>query len=199
MAVNADKDWRETKAAMVDVGIMTARELAETIPDFHKPAGARCPHQRHHKGCMVYPRRPLGCRLWSCRWLTGDGTADLRRPDHSHYVIDIAPDYVRVDPTGGNNPDTTVPVVQVWLDPDYPDAHHDPALRAFLYRQAENGMAALIRLSNKKAFALFAPPMGGGEWFEKHGNTSEPEHSVLDKLANIGPMKITLVPGKPHG
>jgi hypothetical protein len=179
---------------MVERGMMSPREAASITPEFDKPAGERCPHQRHHKGCTIYERRPFGCRTWSCRWLTGDDTVDLRRPDRSHYVVDIVPDFVRIDRTGGDNPDTVVPVVQVWLDPDYPDAHKDPALRAFLLRRAEKeGMIALIRLSNKDAFALIPPTMmDSGQWYERHAGMHEHEHTVEEKLAALGPMKIVM-------
>ena len=188
------KETPKTLDAMVEHGIMTLAESLNMTPDFDKPAGQRCPHQRHHKGCTIYARRPFGCRTWSCRWLTGHDTEDLHRPDHTHYVVDISPDFVKVDLTGGNNADTVVPVVQVWLDPDYPDAHRDPALRAFLVRRAEQeGMAALIRLNNRVAFFLAAPSMSQtGDWFEKHSATIEKEHTVTEKLAAIGPMTITI-------
>jgi Fe-S-cluster containining protein len=64
------------------------------IPSFDKPAGERCPHQRHSKGCVVYARRPLACQVWNCRWLGGADTADQSRLDRAHYFIDIMPDYI---------------------------------------------------------------------------------------------------------
>lgn len=169
-------------ALMVGVGVMTQREAAMTTPDFDKPHGERCPHQRHHKGCAIYERRPFGCRMWACKWLMNDDTADLRRPDNSHYVIDCAPDYVEAD---GKN----VPVVQVWLDPGFPDAHHDPALRAFLERRAKEGFLALVRVRADEAFALIAPSLSDtGEWIERHSAVLGPEHTADMKAAVLGPM-----------
>jgi Putative zinc- or iron-chelating domain len=184
----------QTVALMVKHGLMSQREAASITPEFSKPAGERCPHQRHHKGCMIYASRPASCRLWSCRWLTGEDTADLRRPDRSHYVIDITPDFIRVDPTDGNNPDTNVPVVQVWLDDGYPDAHKDPALRAYLLRRAEEGIAALIRSSaSDETFVLIAPPMtDNGEWLEHRTGKREREHTAEEKVAALGKMKIVM-------
>lgn len=156
-----------------------------TMPgSFHKPAGQRCIHQRHHKGCAVYnsPKMPRSCRLWNCAWLTNNDTADLRRPDRSHYVIDIMPDFVttRDNETGVER---KVPVLQVWLDPDYPDAHRDPALRAFLARRGEEGNAALIRLDNKRAFALFPPALStDGEWHEVTTGTVEGQHTAAEVI-----------------
>ncbi len=66
------------------------------MPELAKPANKRCKHQRYGKGCAIYARRPDSCRTWSCRWLLGEGTDDLPRPDRSHYVIDPMPDFVRM-------------------------------------------------------------------------------------------------------
>jgi hypothetical protein len=184
MATGRDND--DLIAGLIDIGILSMREAATMVKDFDKPAGARCPHQRHHKGCAIYERRPLGCRLWVCRWLAEDDTADLSRPDRSHYVVDAAPDYVTSD-------GAVIPVIQVWCDPDYPDAHEDPALRAFLERRAHEGYAALIRLSPMNCFALFAPPFtGDGTWKIKRGDIVEREHTAADKVRALGNMTITM-------
>lgn len=89
------RDGGQTIATAIALGLLTARDAANTVPDFDKPAGKRCPHQRHHKGCAIYARRPFGCRFWNCRWLAEDDTAELLRPDRAHYVIDVSPDFVR--------------------------------------------------------------------------------------------------------
>jgi len=142
-----------------------------------KPANQRCQHQKHGVGCSIYESRPQSCRLWSCQWLTNPDTNAMRRPDRSHYCIDPVPDFIRLI----NNEDgteTKIPVLQIWCDPDFPNSHRDPALRAFLERLAEKtGMAALIRFSNKEAIVLLAPPLTGGEWLES-GGTSEKEHNA---------------------
>jgi hypothetical protein len=189
MKAGADERLREggqTIAAAIELGLLTARDAANTVEDFDKPAGQRCPHQRHHKGCNIYSTRPFGCRFWNCRWLAEDDTADLPRPDRSHYVIDVSPDFVR-------DGDRTVPVIQVWLDPKYPNAHYDPALQAFLLRRAHEGYAALIRLDSMKAFLLAAPPFNSdGKWHEIHSKTVEREHTPEDKIKALGRFKVTL-------
>jgi Putative zinc- or iron-chelating domain len=161
---------------LVEKGLIDAAAAAGLIQDFDKPAGARCPYQRHHKGCTVYARRPFGCRAWGCRWLTGDDTAELSRPDRSHYVIDENPDFVRAAETG----DTPYPVLQIWVDPSYPDAHRDPALRAFLARQWEQGfVGALIRYNSEAAIVLFQQD---GVWYERETNMRiEGEHTAEEK------------------
>jgi hypothetical protein len=140
------------------------------LPEFDKPAGERCPLQKHGKGCACYPRRPMGCRVWNCRWLVNNDTADLRRPDRSHYVIDLNPDFVRVE---AGSESTPVEVIQIWVDPDYPNAHRDPALRRYLERQAEHGRLALIRFNERDGFVLIPPSMASDkQWHEEDSQKS---------------------------
>jgi hypothetical protein len=134
------------------------------VPPLGKKANQRCEHQKFGKGCAVYhtAQMPSACALWNCRWLTGDDTADLSRPDRSHYVIDIMPDYITLQ-NNETGKQFQVQVVQVWLDPKHPDAHRDPALTAYLTRRAEEGIAALVRLDAKRAITLFPPGMVSGD------------------------------------
>ena len=190
MKKGGDANLKETVAAAMQLGLMTASEVIHTVPDFDKPAGCRCPHQRNGKGCMIYARRPFGCRLWNCRWLNGDDTHELQRPDRAHYVIDIGPDFIRTD-----DPNlATVPVVQVWCDPDYPDAHRDPALRAFLARRGEQErFAALIRYSDRLAFLLVPPSMSAtGDWQEVRSECVEKTHTAAEKTAVLGQVTIMI-------
>jgi hypothetical protein len=160
------------------------------MQEFNKQAGERCPHQRHGVGCNIYPRRPHACRLWNCRWLAGDNVGS--RPDRAHYVVDIMPDYITVVPHDGG-PSTDVPVLQVWLDPAYPNAHRDRKLRAYIEKMA---MPALIRLNSREGFVI-APPNANadGTWYEGKGGISlGREHTPEEKLKAIGPMRITIEP-----
>lgn len=152
--------------------------------ELNKAAGQRCQHQRH-TGCRIYPRRPASCRLWSCMWLVGDGTEAMSRPDVSHYVVDVMPDYVTaVSDTGERQ---TIGVLQVWVDPRHPDAHRDPALRAFLDRYGgEKGMGAIIRYGSSEGFTLFPPSLTGGRWIEHRGGIAEHEHSAAEKMEVLG-------------
>lgn len=146
-----------------------------------KPANTRCKHQKVGKGCVIYATRPFSCRHWRCRWLIGDDTADLARPDRAHLVIDIMPDYVTaVDPISGRRQDH--PVLQVWTDPAFPDAHRDPHFRAYVARQGEeHGMAALIRCGSLDGFLLVPPALNkGGEWIEIRTAMREEEHTLAD-------------------
>lgn len=138
------------------------------LPTIEKEAGQRCPHQRANIGCNIYPRRPMCCQMWNCRWLVDEDAHDLRRPDRVHYVIDIMPDIMRRRLDDGTMQEMIV--VQVWCDPKYPDAHRDPALRRYLDRVAEKtGSPAIVRFSAdpRGALALFAPSISSDhQWHE---------------------------------
>jgi len=150
------------------------------VAEINKKAGVRCRHQAYGKGCRVYHNGlPASCRLWSCAWLTKSFNGP--RPDRGHYVIDILPDYITVDPGEGGKQQLTIPVVQVWIDPDYPHAHRDPALRAYLAERSKDGVAALIRFNEREAFVLFPPAMTGGEWVEGRSNVAPvAQHSFAE-------------------
>lgn len=158
------------------------------VRELDKPAGQRCQFQRHAKGCSIYRRRPMTCSLWSCRWLNGADTADLRRPDRSRYVIDCMPEFIRVlDHRTGQQ--SSIPCIQIWVDPRTPDAHRDQALRAYLERRSKEGYVGLARFSAREALVLVPPLMASdGQWHEERG-AAEGEHSaaeVAEALATHG-------------
>lgn len=160
--------------------------------ELDKSANQRCKHQRH-TGCQIYERRPHSCRLWSCAWLVEEAAANLRRPDFTHYVIDIMPDYVTAVQEGGERVD--IPVVQVWVDPKYPDAHRDPALRAYLARRGEeDGAAAIIRYGASEGFVLIPPAVSGrDEWIEHRNGISDREHTAVEKHRVVGDLMARAV------
>lgn len=157
------------------------------IKEMNKPANQRCQHQRVGKGCMIYSQRPFSCQAWNCRWLLNDDTADLRRPDHAHYVIDVMPDYI----TARNNQtgeEQHCPVLQIWVDPKFPDAHRDPALRAYLLRRGEEGIASIIRFNEADGFVLFPPNMASdGQWHEQRGQSVDrgDDESHMARMARV--------------
>jgi hypothetical protein len=133
-----------------------------------KPAGTRCRFQSR-KGCAVYHARgfPEECGLWACRWLVDPDAGELHRPDRSHYVVDVMPDFVGAhDPTTGQIVD--VAVLVVWCDPEHPDAWRDPALRRLMVSLAERErMGTIVRFGHERAIVVFAPVMtSDGEWHE---------------------------------
>ena len=160
--------------------------------ELDKDAGQRCEHQRH-TGCRIYPKRPPSCRLWSCMWLIGDGTQGMSRPDFAHYVVDVMADYVTaVSETGERQ---HVPVLQIWVDPRHPEAHRDPALRAFLDSYGGGkGMAAIIRYSSSDGFVIFPPSMTGGlGWIEKRDGIADREHTAAERFAVLGNSELVVV------
>lgn len=160
------------------------------VKDINKPANTRCEYQHlaPGHGCSIYPLRPYSCAMWTCRWLKNPtATAALERPDISHYVIDVVPDYVtfRDDDTGAVK--GRFPVLQVWCDPEHRDAHQDPALRELL--EHYHAMA-LVRFSSSEAFLLAPPSVTGAGWVEKKSTQPpEPTHTGEQLRAVMGAMR----------
>ena len=148
------------------------------VRSVNKKANERCTHQRH-TGCKVYANlsRVSGeCSMWNCRWLVNDDMDNLSRPDRSHYVVDVMPDFVEATTLEGEQ--FKIAVVQIWCDPKYPDAHEDPHLRAWLLR---NKYAALIRYSDMEGFVLFPPQHEGAGWIEnRSGMKGDRPHSAAE-------------------
>jgi hypothetical protein len=183
------------------------------VVEVDKGAGERCKFQSF-KGCKVYHtqilrdpgvartiERELGlpadtmpacCQLWTCRWLAGDDTAGLSRPDRSGYVIDVMPDYITViDHESGRRHDRQS--VQIWVDPKRRGAHRDPALRAYLERRAAEGIVALIRYNSADGFVLVAPIMNGGRgWLEIETNMKSTTHTWADIAEALGSVSVVL-------
>ena len=148
--------------------------------DIGKPANTKCRHQCRG-GCAIYERRPFSCRTWSCQWLLGMDVG--RRPDRSHLVVDPVPDYVTAvnNETGARTP---IAVVQVWCDPEHPDAHRDPAFRRWL---DACGAPALLRFGSVDGMMLVPPsnPGSGGQWIEYPRKPfDDGEHGLVDTLAS---------------
>lgn len=142
------------------------------VEELHKPGGTRCQHQRTGKGCAIYDHRPVSCREWNCLWLIGTEKGEplqLGRPDRTHYVLDEVPDIVRLrnDQTGEIADQWEV--MQIWVDPLYPDAWKDKALLAMLDKA---GVIALVRYSSTEGFTLFPPSRTADrQWHQEGGET----------------------------
>jgi hypothetical protein len=158
------------------------------VPPLQKPGNTRCKFQRFKKGCAVYhtAKMPMECGVWNCRWLVNDDADELARPDRAHYVIDLMPDFVTIRPDDGEP--QSIQVVQIWCDPKYPDAHRDPALRRWMFRRAQDGIAALIRFNERDALTVFAPPFDiNGEWHEITSNApTERTHTLTEVVRALG-------------
>lgn len=155
------------------------------VGEFNKPANKACHFQRSFKGCAVHGKgaQPFTCKVWSCGWLTNNFADDLARPDRSHYVIDPSPEFVeQVENATGNR--RRIDVVQIWVDPKYPDAHRDPALRAWIdARGARLGHAALIRYDSRNGLHLFPPSITADrQWHELTGTNTGRQHTTAEIL-----------------
>jgi len=159
------------------------------VPPLGKKAGEKCKHQKFAKGCAVYhrPGMPGECAIWNCRWLVNDDADELSRPDRSHYVIDVMPDFITAlqNETGLKQ---NIQVVQIWIDPKHPEAHRDPALRRWMVRRAEEGKAAIVRFNTKDTIVIFAPPFDvDGQWHEiTSGMVSVKTHTFDETVAALG-------------
>lgn len=149
------------------------------LPDGQKQAGQRCQHQCS-KGCAIYEHRPLPCRMWSCRWLFDPDAIEIRRPDHSGYIVDSVRDTLLIN---GEPFDC----MQVWIDPNHREAHRDPKLRDYIaYVAARYSMPTIVRFSQKDAIVLFPPAISpDGAWHERGGESIDQE-AMNEKLAEIG-------------
>ena len=160
------------------------------VPTIGKAAGKRCLHQKTGKGCGIYPSRPFACKTWGCRWLIDPEAAALPRPDRAHYVVDMMEDYVTLAPKDGGPPQK-IPVVQVWIDPAFPEAHRQPALRTYMQQMAERyGLATIVRYSSRDAVTVFPPRFDkDGQWTEMRGQVAartEQEANVVQLAAGGG-------------
>jgi hypothetical protein len=159
------------------------------VPPLQKKAGERCKHQKFGKGCAVYhtAKMPFECGVWNCRWLVNDDADELSRPDRAHYVIDVMPDFVTVNNDGTGNKQN-IQVVQVWIDPNHPDAHRDPALRRWMFRRAQEGIATIVRYNAKDAIVIFPPPFDeNGEWREiTSGMVATRTHTYTEMVEALG-------------
>lgn len=161
------------------------------VPEVDKLANTKCKHQRHHVGCTVYQHLPVSCALWNCRWLVNNDTADLSRPDRSHYVIDIMPDHVTAEFGGVSG---NIQVVQIWVDPKHPSAHRDPALRRYLERRATENIIGVVRNGSKDAIVLLPPSMTGeSDWIEFEPKRRAEGYSFMATALALG-NPIAIIP-----
>jgi hypothetical protein len=103
------------------------------------------------------------------------------------------PDYVTIIVDGAS---TNVQVVQIWIDPKYPDAHRDPALRRWLERRAKQNILGLVRYNECEALCLLPPDWNTeGKWveFPVDKMRRQQQHSPSDVLKALGGnLKLTM-------
>jgi hypothetical protein len=96
---------------------------------------------------------------------------ELKRPDKTGYCIDPMID--RVVSSDGD----IIVVIQVWVDPKRPNAHRDPALRAYLADMWQRfNLFAIVRFGNDGGFMLVPPNADDNtEWLEIESHMHSPE------------------------
>jgi hypothetical protein len=91
------------------------------------------------------------------------------------------PDIVRKNNTETGEVET-IPVVQIWVRPGV-EPLRDRRLLRYAERQAEQGVATLLRFDSTRAVALFAPALTGGEgWKVAHGDRMTVVQSATGSL-----------------
>jgi hypothetical protein len=157
------------------------------VKEIDKPANTKCIHQRQFRGCLIYhsSKMPISCHLWNCRWLLNDDTNNLARPDRSHYVIDIVPDSI-IAQDGDRM--FEIQTVQIWCDPNFPDAHQDPRLRQYLLRRGEEGIVGQVRYNEYDAIIIIPPNMNlEKQWIIKDGKMESTDmRETIRKLQSQG-------------
>lgn len=112
-------------------------------------------------------------------------TADLRRPDRSHYVLDPIPDYITVQ-NNATGAETIIPCIQIWVDPGHPRAYRDPALLAYLERRAEENWVGLVRLGAGDGIVLVPPSLAeDNQWHEMPSKNTHKTHTIADTINSI--------------
>jgi hypothetical protein len=107
----------------------------------------------------------------------------MSRPDRSHYVVDIMPDFITLKV---NEKVSHVEVVQIWCDPKYPDAHRDPALRRWVENLAKQGIVAMVRYNEEESTIIFAPSMSDdGQWHEIKASDPRVTHTRQHSIPEI--------------
>lgn len=136
------------------------------IPALGKLANERCRHQTI-KGCKLHGtgHKPGECKLFACLWLADRSTAKLKRPDRTHYVIDVDRDEIR---TRNNFTEefTIVSAVQIWVDPAFADAwRQDEDLKDWMLAKCRSeGVAFIMRFNTTDAEVVFPPPTDEDQW-----------------------------------
>jgi hypothetical protein len=63
------------------------------------------------------------------------------------------------------NVQITIPVLQIWVDPAFPNAHRDTKLRNYIEKL--NGWAGIVRYNSKDSLILMPPSMTKeNKWYE---------------------------------
>lgn len=117
------------------------------VKEIKKPPLAECEHC-HIFGCSIYSTRPKECEEFDCLWLTDNSLPENLKPSNSHVVLsDLAHD-LKLE---GVEP--TEKTLIVHIDPDFPDAYKQGAMKDFLNKHLKEGTALIVvRPDQQKEF-----------------------------------------------
>lgn len=120
------------------------------VVEFDKPPNQHCEFERPG-GCACYAERPGTCKVFHCQWLLDKRIAEELRPDRSHVVL-WAPDIHNAR------------VVQVNVDPDYPEAHREGMMGKLLDLMVDvGGLQVTVVIGEKRqALITIGEPVGRG-------------------------------------
>lgn len=147
------------------------------IADIGKPANKWCQHAKIGHGCKIYADLPDSCRNWSCLWvLEGTWPAELQ-PNKSHVIFDMMTDQVAAVQDSGRIDQHEV--IQLWVDPDYPEAHRAKVVRDMIeFIAMSYGLSTLARIGGR-GILIAAPPLTSDRrWMEKTSILEDPNNPV---------------------
>lgn len=133
------------------------------VEEIGKPGNTRCRFQKSGKGCSIYEFKPDSCSHWSCAWLTGKDTENIKRPDKGHYIIDGY--FTYMDLLIGDE-EKQFKALQIWVDPKHKQAYQDAALFKYIMKYAERDIVSVIRYQASGGFVLLSPKITETDfWF----------------------------------
>lgn len=92
--------------------------------------------------------------MWSCAWVLDENLPAFLEPKKCHFVIDCLPDECAMLENGKQ---VMKQVVQMWVDPGYPNAWQEPAARwAMEFYGLNFQLPTLVRFGNEKG--IFVMP-----------------------------------------
>jgi len=123
------------------------------IPDIDKPAGKWCKHCAIGKGCGIYASRPEVCRTFECMWLQSQSQPDER----DRFAEEFRPDKCKVVIA----PTTNDRMMNVMLQPGYPDAWRKPLIMALLELILDSGSNLVIGYPATTHMTILSRGKGG--------------------------------------
>lgn len=147
------------------------------VPDIEKPANKWCEHAKIAHGCKIYANLPQSCRTWSCLWVLDAGLPPELQPHKSHVIFDMMTDQIAAVGLGGEVDQHEV--VQLWVDPIYPEAHRRPIVRELIEHIADKFRLSTLARIGGRGILIAAPSLTSDrKWMEKISVLEDPSNPV---------------------